>query len=1299
MVNVNELKSNLCTGCGACANKCVVGAISLEENEEGFFQPRVNSDLCNSCTECVSVCPEINPVQHNKPLAACAALFGEDHGASGFLDGVLMFLAEAVIEKGGTVCGAAYTKDFMGVYQSWARDKAGLSELVKYKDVCSDVGNTYKEAKDMLEDGKTVLYIGTPCVIAGLCSYLGKAYDNLYTVDFVCHGQSSALAHKSFLGELIGKNAKLKGYEAINRRSFGGIFANVAYLKNGEVKKTPAHESLWLDGTRGIINRESCYTCGYARAERVADITLTDGEGAENDFSSSNGAALVLVNTKKGESLFNEVSKKASEIKEISVDEALTLDGQLTAPICKMPTRRFFFTHMDKGYHNAIWYGKNQRFDVGLVGWWFSSNYGSSLTYYALASILKELGKAPIFVQIPKLDNSEWDKDVQQTIDFISKRFKITNKRDMKHLHEVNHFCDSFMVGSDQMWTLHGIKLVGYSFYLDFVDLDKKKIAFSTSFGRDTFDVSEKMRQTVSDYLNRFDAISVREHSGVAICKEKFGIDVEQIIDPVFLCTEEQYDGMIGDVSISLPKKYLLCYILDPSPEKEAAVEAIAKRENLEVLSVLAMRDYEQNCARWHVGTNVPRPTTEEFLYYIKNCSYLVTDSHHGACMGIIYKRPYAAIANRSRGVTRFETVAKALGLEDRILWSTEEAFDNSRIQMPIDYDAVSANIEREKKRALKWLNEAFSKKTKVAVETENTKEARLAVTNNDVYKIREVDARKEISQDMHKTEEVKRLEGSFDFVKIRLLGTVLRDYGIKHIVLSPGGRDVPIIRMFENNSDSFTLHRVTDERSAAYFGLGLASSLNEPVACVCTSGTAASNYLPAVTEAYFTGVPLIVITADRLRVYHGQSEDQTIPQRHIYDGVIKKEITLPDSFGAFAEHMMKRDISDCILESTHNGNGPVHINVPVQDVGIGADATTAWKILPPLSTKILRVGFNDGDSEMYKWLSELKKSTRVLVVYGQSKPLSPEEKNAVDLFASKFNCAILTDSISNYSGKYSLGTYNALTQINQADFDRALAPDILISVGGKRLMNDPLTFKVRASSKRIRHWSVTPDGKIRDFYFKLTSVIESTQGQFFRWFAERAGDIKNNENYFKVWEKTVNSLPAKDVEGFNTFHIQDKFFPNLPKNSFLHLGVGQNFFFVRRHEIDPSVEVYCNMGTNGIDGCTSTFMGQCAVEKEKLCFLIVGDLSFFYDMNGIWNKELGKNVRILMVNNNGSGLLKNHNLKAVTSVHNTVAEGWVKSTGFEYISANNKEDFAKKLELFMSDKSDKPLFFEVFCD
>ncbi len=1283
MNNITSVDKSICTGCGACMNKCPLGAIETRPNEKGFFAPFVNEKECIHCGLCYKTCPAINAKGAKNEAKAYSAVC--DQGGHN----ILSSLAEDIISNKGVVIGPGFTDDYMWVIHEQINSFDKIDDITKAISVHSDTRKTYFEAKTRLDNGDEVLYFGLPCQIDGLYSFLGKDYSGLYTVDFDCSGHSSVKAYQSFIKEISHGNE-------IARVELGddSEIATAVYFKDKSQKKIPYSDSKWAEGENGIIKGDCCYNCKYLDNKRIADITI--GKTVDDKSSETGKARIILISTKKGERLVERANNLS--INEISIEAA-----ELTRSLQKKSDREYFFSHIDeKGYHNALWYGKGMRFDTGIVGWWFASNYGSSLTYYALAKILEGSGRKPIFIHVPKLDGTSWDKDAQQTIDFIGKRFRIAKYRDMMHIHEVNNFCDSFMLGSDQMWTPLATQLVGYTFFLDFADLDKKKIAFSTSFGQDKFIADEKVCQTASDYLKRFDAISVREYTGVDICKETFGIEAEQIIDPVFLCTKRDYDELIKDVSIQLPKKYLLSYILDPTEEKEKAVEAIAEKEDLEVLSVFSMRDYEKNAAKWSVGKNVPKPSTEEFLYYVKNCSYMVTDSHHGACMGIIYERPYVAITNASRGVTRFETVAKALGLENRVLYSPNDAIENSQIHNPIDYESVNERIKREANRAKRWLDNAFEKETVVAKETVNTLEARLNATQiSYTNTVNSYERRLETAGQVASAPVAlpKELGESFDFVKIRLVATLLRDYGVKHIVLCPGGRDVPIVRMFENNESSFILHRVTDERSAGYYGLGIASKLGEPVACVCTSGTAASNYLPAVTEAYYTQIPLIMITADRLGVYHGQGEDQTIPQKDIYRDVVKMAISLPDNNGGATEHQIKRDVSACILETTHNVQGPVHINIPINDVSVGAKASKSqWSLLPTITPHILRASFINGDKEMHKWADALRKSPRVLIVYGQNKPLSEEEKKYLNVFASKYNCAIVTDSISNYNSEYSVNPFNMLSRISQEDFNNYLKPDILITVGGKRLMNDPLTFKIRSASG-VRHWSVSPDGAIKDFYFKLTSVIESTQAQFFKWFSQNAQSSKNNRKYLNAWKELVAKHPVKLSESFDSFYVQDKFFPALPKNSYLHLGVGQTFFFVRRHDIDPSVEVYCNMGTNGIDGCASTFMGQCVVEKNKLCFLLIGDLAFFYDMNSIWNKQLTQNMRILLVNNNGSGLLRNHNLKAVTSVHNTSAEGWVSSTGFEYMSARSKEELDEKLKIFLSDKGNKPLFLEVFCN
>lgn len=918
-------------------------------------------------------------------------------------------------------------------------------------------------------------------------------------------------------------------------------------------------------------------------------------------------------------------------------------------------------------------------YDIGMVGWWFASNYGSSLTYYALCSVLEEMNKRVLLVPIAKPNGTPWEPEIKQTVDFMKRHFDVGEDKPFDEMYSFNDLCNSFMLGSDQMWTPGALNLVGYTFFLDFVDKNIKKIAFSTSFGHGDFNADKEACATVRDYLNRFDAISVREKSGIDVCKNRFGIDVQQIFDPVFMCDRKKYDVLADSVQEELPKKYLLCYILDPTPEKEAAAKAIAERNGCEIITILGMKEYAHAINNWHTGTVLPKVSAEQFLYYIKNSDFLLTDSHHGTCFGIIYHKQYAALVNASRGKTRFTTVAETLGLMDRLFDNPLDAAKSDSIYNPIDYAEVDKNLAREKENAYKWLKNALSMPSKVNNDTPYTTAAD-ALRNS-----------KPLMDAMNK---------SPDFVRVRMLATLLRDYGIKHVVLSPGGRDVPIIRMFEYNDNQFTLHRVTDERSACYYGLGIAAQLKQPVACICTSGTAASNYLPAVTEAYYTGVPLIVITADRREVFLNQGEDQTIPQKDIYRNVVKKAISLSEGSGFYPEYQNRRDIQDCILEATHNGYGPVHINIPIENISIGANAPRhLWKLLPRVNPHIMRVSPSDGDGEMMRWVNALKGSNRILVVYGQNYQPTEAQKRNIEAFASKYNCAIVTDHISNLNCAYALRPHNMLLNLSQSDFNSKLSPDILITVGGKRLMNDPLTAKVRNGLWNIRHWSVTPDGCVKDFYFRLSSVIETNQDYFFEWFAKHAGDISNNGVYFDAWKQLTEKHVSPNITNYNSLFVQSKFLPAVPANSILHLGVGQSFFECRRFNIDKSVSVFCNMGTNGIDGCTSTFMGQCAVAKDKLCFLLVGDLSFFYDMNSLWNKPLHKNMRILMVNNNGTGLLRNHNLRGVSSVHNTEAKNWVESTGFEYICARSKEEYTEKLAYFISDKPQKALFFEVFCD
>lgn len=929
---------------------------------------------------------------------------------------------------------------------------------------------------------------------------------------------------------------------------------------------------------------------------------------------------------------------------------------------------------------------KKKHYDFGIVGVWMGCNYGSVATYYALNQIVTSFGKSVLMIDKPVIVNDDVELSHNHSRRFANEHYNISKQYRLEDFGQLNELCDGFIIGSDQVWNYGISKHTRKMMYLDFASDEKKKIAYAASFGHGVDFAPEDERIRISKLMARFDGISVRESDGVRLCEEYYGIRAVQVLDPVFLLETRYWEELVKKSDKAEKEKYLFTYILDPTDEKRSAIQHVAgKLGNLKIVNILDGLPwlFSKNEKLMNLPNCVRDAQVEDWLCLIRNAEYVITDSCHGASFALIFRKPFMAIVNRRRGYSRFASLSKLLKFEDRLVTDISQVFSNDKLLDPIDYSVINQILDSERKRSLDWL--------KSCILSDKLSSEDLLLKNY----INEQE--RQLNLDV-----LKRFSANPDVMKIKILATLLRDYGVKDVVLSPGGRDAPLVRIFENNQKHFRLHRITDERSAAYFGLGIAAQSRTPVACVCTSGTAVSNYLPAVTEAFYTGVPMIVITADRYRVYHFQGEDQTITQDGVFASVVKKSFTVPEGTGFNVEYQTRRDISDCILEATHNGFGPVHINIAIGNISAGSTIPVRfWQIQQnAVKPHIMRAGAQDPKNVLGRWVTALRRSERILVIYGQNPVPTSEQLKNIEKFASKYNCVFLTDHISNLHIPEALQTYRMLLGVTQAEFDEKLTPDIVITVGGKSLMNDPVTGKLRHGLQTVRHWSVNPSGSIRDTYFRLTSVIEMSQDRFFEYFSEYAGNIENNRRYFNVWNdmnESVNKTPQK-VSSFNSLYVQSRFLPSIPDNSLLHLGVGLTFIDCRRFSISKTVEVFCNMGTNGIDGCTSTFMGQCAAAMGKKCFLIVGDLSFFYDMNSIWNKELGSNIRILLVNNNGSGLLRGHKLKGISSVHNTSAKGWVESTGFTYISASSKDEFEQKLEYFVSDRVDKSLFFEVFC-
>lgn len=317
------------------------------------------------------------------------------------------------------------------------------------------------------------------------------------------------------------------------------------------------------------------------------------------------------------------------------------------------------------------------------------------------------------------------------------------------------------------------------------------------------------------------------------------------------------------------------------------------------------------------------------------------------------------------------------------------------------------------------------------------------------------------------------------------------------------------------------------------------------------------------------------------------------------------------------------------------------------------------------------------------------------MVLYGQERPLSEEEQRSVEAFAEKFHCVIVTDHLSNFRSKNSVMSLSVFRNIDQATFDRDLAPDILITVGGRRMLNDPSLTKLRSQKHPLGHWRVAEDGAVADTYRRLSRIFECSAKYFFDYFANCDIPCNNTDAYLNAWKEAFETYQVPITEEYSQLYVVEQTVRNLPKHSSVHYGIGNTIMFANRFPIDPTVEVFCNMGTNGIDGSASTFMGHVAV-SNNLCFLIISDLSFFYDMNSVWSKEMKGNIRIMMCNNKGTDLLRHHRSPSITHSHNAVARDWVKSLGFTYLTSKNKEEFDENLKRFVSDEN-VPMFFEAF--
>ena len=534
------------------------------------------------------------------------------------------------------------------------------------------------------------------------------------------------------------------------------------------------------------------------------------------------------------------------------------------------------------------------------------------------------------------------------------------------------------------------------------------------------------------------------------------------------------------------------------------------------------------------------------------------------------------------------------------------------------------------------------------------------------------------------------------DKKNILQLVALLEAHGVKKIVLCPGSRNIPLVHTLSTHS-SFTCYPVTDERSAGFFAIGLALNGGGPAAVCCTSGTALLNLHPAVAEAFYQNVPLVVISADRPAAWIGQMDGQTLPQPGVFSNLVKKSVNLPEIYTDEDEWYCNRLINEALLETHHHGKGPVHINVPVTEPIFRFTVES----LPEVRVITRYQGLNVYDRDYNELIKRLNQYQKRMIIVGQMNLIYLFEKKYSKLLYKHF--AWLTEHISNQTiPGIPVKNFDVALYAMDEDTQEKMVPELLITYGGhvvsKRLKN----FLRKNPPKE--HWHVSADGEVIDLYGSLTTVIEMDPFEFL----EKIAFLLENKTpqYPLLWENYCKGLPQPEFP-YSEMAAIGALIKALPEQCALHLANSSVIRYAQLFTVASSVEVCCNRGTSGIEGSLSTAVGYAAA-SDKLNFVVIGDLSFFYDMNALWNSNFGCNLRILLLNNGGGEIfqalpglkMEDKTRRFVTATHKTSAKGWAKERGFSYLPVHNDEELTSAMAVFtQSVPHNQPMLMEVFTD
>lgn len=519
----------------------------------------------------------------------------------------------------------------------------------------------------------------------------------------------------------------------------------------------------------------------------------------------------------------------------------------------------------------------------------------------------------------------------------------------------------------------------------------------------------------------------------------------------------------------------------------------------------------------------------------------------------------------------------------------------------------------------------------------------------------------------------------------VRIVISLLKAYNIRYIVVSPGGTNIPVSQAVQEDP-FFKCYSVSDERSAMYFAIGLHLQTGEVIATSCTSAQATRNYVPGLTEAFYKHSPILAITTAKLERFQYQDYMQAPDQCSLPKDSVKKTFDLPPVTDENTRRQCYHNAKEAILEVTHGNPGPIQLNLRIVDAQQGKFENVNLPIIKPLNRYMA----------WDEWPIEETLNKKILIVIGEHRPFTERQQVALDTFCDSHNTVVYVNHLSNYSGKYSI---QANLLVSCGGFAK-LKPDLLITIGGQT--GDYSIYGVLNGLESAVHWRVSEDGAFIDTYGRLTKIFECPDYYFFE---KMANNTPCMHSYFEEWV-ALNDTMNYDVElPLSNLYVAQQMYKFIPKNSIMNFAILNSLRCWSYFPLDVSIHGYSNVAAFGIDGCNSMLIGE-SMNTDELCFIITGDLAFFYDMNALGIRHIKNNVRILLINNRGGAEFKIMTKKWKVKVevddfisangHNGSAKGWAEECRFKYLTASSKKAISAVMDTFLS-QSEKPILLEVF--